>query len=238
MKYIVNTAFLASISLGLCAGSYPTQMLDRPFTLPQNSFESGVKFNNAQVGVLKTDYGITDDFQIGLSWGGMATQEDMKPDMKMNINLGYFLFTSPYASGMLNASMPFYFESAVTQSASFALTTSVPLIRGHLGMLLFYDDLVALDWSKGFHASFNLPVRLNWQATSQLYLKLGTSVANLRTTGEHDHLFNKTPLELSALFAVTPFVDIVGSVSFPKLQQPNDVVMMIGFDIRGGSLEG
>jgi hypothetical protein len=220
--------------------TYPLQMLDRPFTMPKNSFQSSLQFKNSAVGIMSTEYGITDDLELGLSWGGMSTSgQHLQPEMNMTVNLAYFLFSKPYASGMVNFSLPFYFESQVLHKASFALTTSVPLVRGHLGLLLFYDDLVALDWSKEtLQASFNFPVRLNWQATDQFYLKLGTSLGTLNTAGPQISMIDKTPLKLEALFAVTKSVDLLGSFGFANVQQPKNIVMMLGISVRGGELDG
>lgn len=240
MRAIFKLTFLFLVSLGAAAKSdYPLQMLERPFTMPKNSFQTGLEFRNSAVGIMSAEYGITDNLQIGLSWDGLVTGETLKPEMSMAVSLGYFLFSTPYASSMAEFKLPFYFESNVLKKASFAFTTSVPLVRGHLGLLLFYDELVALDGSKeNLQASFNFPVRLNWQATEQLYLKLGTSVATLSTTGEHENIIDKTPLTFSGLFAVTKSVDLLGSFGFANVQQPKDMVIMLGISIRGGELDG
>ena len=235
-----NLILFVLVSMGAVAKSeYPLQMLHRPFTMPKNAFQTSMQFKNSAVGIMSAEYGITHDLELGLEWGGMGTKgQDLQPEMSMAVKLGYFLFSTPYASSMLNFSLPFHFESNVLQKASLSLTTSVPIVRGHLGLLLFYDDLVALDWSKEtLQASFNFPVRLNWQATEQLYLKLGTSVGTLSTTGSHVSIADKTPLKFETLFAVTKSVDLLGSFGFAAVQKPSDMIFMLGVSIRGGELD-
>lgn len=241
MKTISKLIFILSlVSLKVAAKSdYPLQMLERPFTMPKNSFQTSMQFKNSAVGIMSAEYGITDDLELGFSWGGVATGETLKPETSMAVNLGYFLFSTPYVSSMASFSLPFHFESNVLKKASFAFTTSVPIVRGHLGLLLFYDDLIALDWSKDtLQASFNFPVRLNWQATQQLYLKLGTSAGTLTTTGVHKSMVDAAPLTFSVLYAVTKSVDLLGSFGFAAVQKPTDAVMMLGISIRGGDLDG
>ena len=228
---------LTFMALGTIASEYPLPMLQRPFTMPKNSFESSIQFKNSAVGVLSTDYGITDDFQLGLSWAGMSTNR-LDPAMQMSINAGYFTFANNWIANMVVASLPLYFEKNALHAFALSAPTAVPIIRGHLGLLLFYDDLVALDWENGFVAKFNFPLRLNWQATDRLFLRLGTNLATLSTNGEHNHLFKTSPLTLSGLFAVTKNVDILGSFGFPNLQKPTDMVMMLGVAFRGGALDG
>ena len=240
MKKIYFALALTLVSMGVLAKTeFPTAMLERPFTMPKNAFESGLQFKNTAVGIMSFDYGITHDFQAGVSWGGLTTDDQgLQPEMNMAVNLGYFLFSTRYASSMANFTLPFHFENDVLKKASFSFTTSIPLIRGHLALLAFYDDLIALDWTNGLKANFNFPLRLNWQATPHLYLKLATNLVNFSTTGVHTHIIDKTPLTFSALYAVTKSVDLVGSFGFTNVQDCKDAVLMLGMAFRGGELDG
>ena len=67
------SAVLLTLSLGaLAAPKYSATVFQRPFTMPQNSFESSLFFSDQNKASLGVDYGITDDFQIGLSWNGFG----------------------------------------------------------------------------------------------------------------------------------------------------------------------
>ncbi len=234
---------ISFMAFGALAEEYPLQMLERPFTMPKNAFESELLFKNSAVGIMSANYGITNDLQLGLSWNGMSTKEvesgkKIVPDMSLSINAAYFTFGTRWAAGMVTASMPLHFESNTFQSVSFAAPLSIPIVRHHLGLFLFYYDSVVFNWKDGFFAEFNLPLRLNWQATERLYLKLGTNLATLSTNGNHNHLIKTSPLTLEGLFAVTKNVDILGSFGFPDVQHAENMVMMLGVAFRGGALDG
>ncbi|MBL4819337.1 MAG: hypothetical protein JKY15_08990 [Deltaproteobacteria bacterium] len=206
--------------------------------MPKNAFESKIKFNNSSVGIISTDYGITNDFQIGISWGGVASQ-NLKPDRSISLNVGYYALTTPYSFTMLSMSMPFYMEKDPVRNVSFAAPTVFTIIPSTLGIMAFYNDLVALKWSKNkVEADFAVPFQLYWQPTEQLYLNVSTEIARLNTAGNHSHIAQTTPLNFGALFAATDSIDVMGSFEFSELQDPTKVSLMLGMAFRGGRLNG
>lgn len=211
-------------------------VFQRPFTMPQNSFQSSLNFSNSNMLMLGADYGITDKFQIGLGWEGLDTAGKL-PTQKLSLNAAHFLFSTPYASSMAVFNMPFYFDRMVLQQVNLSLSTYIPLVRGHLNLVLL-EDLVKFSWLTDTAADFKISTRLSWQATQALCLNLVTSPATLSTSGEHTHIIQKTPLELRALYAVTPMVDIVGSLGFDNIQNASGFSAMLGVLLRGGDIEG
>jgi hypothetical protein len=223
---------------------YPTAMLERPFTMPTNSFETGIKFkvDPAQMSVnsLHLDYGITDDFQIGLSWNGMGARynfSDFKAENALSLNLGYFLFANRYAASMVALSSEFLFDSRVASSTSLSAPTSIPIIRGHLAFLAFYNDLVKMDWQKNA-AEFHMPLKLNWQATPRLYIGLETHLGKLSTDGNHDYIGKTSPAWFNGLYAITPAVDVMTKIGFNEVTDQNTFGFVVGINIRGGMLDG
>lgn len=229
---------LSILSLGLLATEkYPTALFERPFTMPQNSFESSIRFDKGNVFRLGTVYGITDYTEIGLSWGGFGTAE-VKPEQAISLNFAQFLFSTRHVSSMATLSVPFHFEQMVLNKVSLGLPTYVPVVRGKLN-LVFLEDIATLEWKKDTFAQFAFHVRFSWQATHLLCLSLVTTPGTLSTAGNHTHLINVSPISLKVLYAITPMVDIVGEAGFKNIRQAQDsVVMMLGVLFRGGDIEG
>lgn len=223
---------------------YPTAMLQRPFTLPTNSFETGLNFkvNTSQLAIngMHLDYGIIDDFQIGLSWNGVSANHnfsDLTPDKAISLNLGYFLFANHYAAAMLAFTQEFHLDnSRIAKSSSLAMPTSIPLIRGHLAFMTLHNDLIKMDWEKNV-LEFNLPVKLNWQATDRLYLSVESRLGKLSTDGDHRHIFQEHDYWFQGLYAITPAIDIVARTGYNSAPD-RGFAFITGINIRGGMLDG
>ena len=120
------------------------------------------------------------------------------------------------------------------------MPTYIPLVRGHLNLVLL-ENLATLNWKESVNAEFAFHIRLSWQATHSLCLNLSTTAGILNTSGSHKHLFDTTPLNFSALYAITPMIDVLGQVGYKNLQTTNGstgLTMMLGVLFRGGEIEG
>ena len=223
---------------------YPTAMLQRPFTLPTNSFETGIKLkasaSQLAMNSLHLDYGITNDFQIGVSWNGMSANHnfsDLTADQALSLNLGYFLFANHYAASMLAFSQEFHLDnSRVAKSSSLSMPTSIPLVQGRLALMTFNRDLIKMDWEKTV-AEFNLPIKLNWQATDRLYLTAETLLGKLSTDGNHTHIFQQHDYWFQGLYAITPAIDVVAKTGYNSAPD-SGFAFIAGINIRGGMLDG
>lgn len=237
-KRILLVVFLSILSLGLLATEkYPAAVFERPFTMPQNSFESSIRFDKGNVFQLGTIYGITDHTEIGLFWNGFGTAKAM-PEQAISLALAQFLFSTKHVSSMATLSVPFHFEQMVLNKVSLGLPTYVPIVRGKLN-LVFLEDIATLQWKESTFAEFAFHVRLSWQATHSLCLSLVTTPGTLSTAGNHTHLIDVSPISLKALYAITPMFDVVGEAGFKNILQAKDnVVMMLGVSFRGGDIEG
>lgn len=227
--------FVFSLS-SLAATKYSMAVFQRPFTMPQNSFESSLRFSNANILMLGADYGITDQFQIGLGWEGMDTAGKL-PMQKISLSAAHFLFSTSYVSSMAILTLPFHFDRMVLQQVNLSLSTYVPLVRGRLNLVLL-EDLVKFSWLTDTYADFKISTRLSWQTTHALCLNLITSPVTLSTSGNHAHIIQATPLHFSALYAVTPMVDVVGSIGLDNIQNAAGFSAMLGVALRGGDIEG
>ena len=154
---------LLTLSLGAFAGpKYSITVSERPFTMPQNSFETSLSFSNKSFALLNSVYGITDNFQLGLEWGGLDTGNF--PDQKVSLGAQHFLFSTPYLSGKGVMRMPFHFNRMVLQEIALGMPAYVPVVRGKL-TLIFLENLITVKWLEDTKADFQFSTRLSWQAT-------------------------------------------------------------------------
>jgi hypothetical protein len=235
MRFVFLAAFL-SLSFTALSAPFPVTVFQRPFTMPTNSFESSLRLDKDNVFKLGTVYGITDHTEIGLSWGGFKTA-GAEAAQSISLNLSQFLFSTRYLSSMATFSMPFNFERMVLQSIEIGMPTYVPIIREHFN-LVFLEDIVKLNWKEQTYAEFAFHVRFSWQATHSLCLSLTTSPGKVSTSGNHVHIGNVLPVFASALYAVTPMVDITARAGFGNIQNVTNLTMMLGVAFRGGDIEG
>ncbi|MBH1989159.1 MAG: hypothetical protein I8H75_01260 [Myxococcaceae bacterium] len=235
----VGFLVLGFVSIGAWSfAKYPMTVFSRPFTMPRNSFETALRFSNSNAVSLSADYGITDHFQLGLSWAGL--QAGNEPDQKISLNLAHYLFATKYLSSMAIASIPFHFDASVVKGMSLSMATYIPLVRGYLNLVLL-ENLITIDWSSNPQAIFAFETRLSWQATEALCLNLVTNWAQISTTGDYEHVGLRTPLFLKALYAVTPMIDVFGQIGYNNLQKidrkEGGLIAMLGIALRGGSIE-
>lgn len=230
--------FIGLLFTGLSAiGStkYSATVFSRPFTLPQNSFDTTVNFSNERFASLSANYGITEQLQLGLEWQGLDV--GYMADQKIALNAAHFLYTTRWVSAMTKFNLPFHFNRLVLQDFTSSAPTYAHIWRGKIN-LVFLEDLVKISWLEETHAIFNLSTRLSWQATHALCLNLKTNWVALNTLGNHVHIGQTTPVEFSTLYAVTPMVDVIGSVRFLNVQNVTGFSAMLGVSLRGGDIEG
>lgn len=239
-KKNIVIALLSTLSLGLLATEkFPMTVFERPFTMPRNSFESTLFFSDNNLLMLGADYGITDHTQIGLGWGGLDTKESA-PVQKISVMASQFLFSTRHVSSMATLSIPLHFERMIFQEVNLSLPTYIPVVRGKFNVVLF-ENLAKLNWSAQTHADFKFETRLSWQATHVLCLNLITDLATVNTLGNHKHIGQATPLTFKVLYAITPMIDIMGSIGYDNIQKYESTVGitgMLGVAFRGGDLEG
>lgn len=235
-KNFALKTILLTLSLGVFAGPrYSITVSQRPFTMPKNSFETSFGFSNKSFALLNSVYGITDNFQLGLEWGGLDTSNF--PDQKVSLGAQHFLFSTPYLSAKAVMKMPFNFNRMVLQEIALGMPAYVPLVRDKL-TLVFLENLVTVNWLEDTKADFQFSTRLSWQATQAIWLYLSTSLGTLSTLGNHNHIVQTTPLTLFMLYAVTPMVDITAETGFRDIQNQTGFTVMLGVSIRGGNIEG
>lgn len=239
MKILLLISIMTVTGGLFAAEKYAISVFERPFTMPKNSFETGLRFSKSNIAEIDVDYGITEHFQLGLSWDGVNMNN--KVDRRISLNLSHYLFSTRYVSSMAIVRTPFVFNSNVIQEMTVSVPTYIPLVRGHLNLVLL-ENIVKVDWLKAPYADFAFQTRLSWQATHAFCISLISSPGKLSTSGNHVHILNQTPLSVRALYAITSMVDIVGSIGYENVQQvhvwENNFTAMIGFSLRGGDIEG
>ena len=244
MGLVSKLVFALSV-LSLSAIAYPKYamtVLERPLTMPKNSFETAMLFKNQNVMQLGLDYGAIDDYlQVGVFWNGFTVANE--PYQGLSLNLASSLFFSKYVNSMAKLSMPFQFNNQVLREISLGTPLYVAVFPGRFNVV-FFDDLLRMNWSeKQVAAQFAFGLRLSWQATRAMVLNLSSSFAVLDTAGSHKHIGMTSPLKLSALYSISPLFDVVGEVGYSDFHQSAFAGMSglnfgLGILMRGGEIEG
>lgn len=250
--------------------SYPIPIGARPFTMPRNSFESTVKFSTKKVldedkrtGELHlgVDYGITNDFQIGLAYMGGLEFKNTKDTHRLSVGLSYTTFATSVAEGMLNVETPLTFQGDIASEVNVNPMIGIGLVPKYLGLLILHDDFVKFDFgsvndkdgkngARELGITMNLPIRLGYQITQHVRTDLGTSIGTLALLPKHEekgsdkmtsHVFihEKTPMTLRAFYTFNKEVDIFASASSGNVQDiKKDLGFALGVQFRGGALGG
>lgn len=231
--------------------AFPVAMSERPFTIPQGAFQfdTGISggLEKEELGSrVSAAFGINDDFQVDISWDGMNWM-DLKPSESMSLSAAYYIGATPFSATLLIVSMPFAFgEDNIVNSMSFHALTAFGLGGGFSIMAL--DELVDFhfrpesnsdpEW-KGVYADFNVPVKLTYQATENIYLGLKTSLASFHTNKEQEYIWDRTPVAASMVYSFNNAIDIETTVGFSDVQRADKTFnASIGFSFRGGALGG
>ena len=230
---------------------FPVAISSRPFTLPAGSFEVatslGGSLSDKSMGSdLRLSLGINDDLQLDVTYGGMSWM-DVTPTQSMSVGVGYFTYANDFMASMASLSVPLDFGADhVAQSVSFAAFTVFGLGNG-FGIHAFYENLVDFhfrpathgdaEWT-GMYADFNLPVRLAYQASDEVYLGLSTNLATLHTNKAQEYIWDVTPIKLAAAYSFSNAVDLGVWVGFTDVKDANTFNGGIGFSVRGGALNG
>lgn len=239
MKLLLKTSVFLVVSLSsIAAPKFSKTAMERPFTMPQNSFESNLGFSTKNISSLGVDYGITDNIQLGVGWSGFDL--DKNPEQSIRLNAAAPVFSTSFVSSMARVSMPIYFTSLPAQEISASMPLYFSIISGKLSLALL-EDFFTINWADSTHASFAFNTKLSYQATHSLYMALGTSLGTLSTAGDHQHLANSFPIRFSVLYAVTPMVDLLGGIEYSNLVNHTGTAglgLSFGMLFRGGAIEG
>ncbi len=251
---------------------FPTEVIKRPFTLPSGSFEARLQMNKD---VMDTDnfvfrlgvgVGITNDLELGVMWDGVNVNQ-RQVNKSVGLNAGYFLYAVPGVAAMLSLNVPLYFggeqrnaagaladNGYVFRSVSLSMPTAFS-INSNMNFMAFHDDFLAIyrgspaladtTVDPDLHAKIRLPFKFGWQATSRLWLNLGTNFATFYLGGtdkfvkNSKYIWQETPITASALYAITNAVDVSLSTGFGNLQDPGKTFnVFVGLNVRAGRLDG
>jgi hypothetical protein len=230
------------VAFGLCFGSvayanYPISALSRPLTTPSGVFETSLSFNNLRFGEIRIDYGVTENFQVGVDWAGLSSR-GLTPSAEFNIHAAHTLFETPYLRTKAFAGLPIFLQKTVLQETTFSLPTFVTVVPDHLSVVVL-EDLVTFNWISETNAQFRFPVRLFWQSTQALSLNV---IADLATLNSHPdrrdysdtHILEMTPVRVQALYGITQDVDVYGGVGFDNVQNGTGMAANLGVVVRTG----
>lgn len=235
------------------SSAYPSALIKRPFTLPQGSFEvsGAMKFGNhrddsgavandmASLNSLSARVGLTDDLQFAVSWNGFQIPK-MNPTKSVNAGLGYFVGANRFFATMVSVDVPLHFNSDVVRNVQFAATTAFGVTKD-ISILAFYDNLVDFRFAgKKYEASFNLPIKVGYQATDSLWLDVSTTLATFQvgSSKEHSYIWQAAPVKVRGLYAITNAFDVVADVGFDNVVKPKDsFAFTLGLNYRIGILD-
>jgi hypothetical protein len=244
---------------GPSSSAYSTALIERPFTLPGGTAEiSGkMKFGNfsrtgdvvapdmVSVDRIAMSVGITDRVQFGASWSGFQI-----PNVKntihrsANANLGVFLGATNWFASMASVDAPLNFNNVksardVFSSVSFSMPTAFGIGVKNLSFLAFYDGLVDFRFAdKKYEASFNLPIKVGYQATRSLWVDLSTNIAKFEIGSDkaHSYIWKKAPLNFKALYAITNVFDVVADIGVDDVTKPKEsFAFTLGVNYRVGN---
>lgn len=226
--------------------AYSTSVSQRPFTLPAGVGEVGGKIklssdkNAVALDFVHLSLGVTNDLQLGLSWGGIQFPA-LSPATSLNVSAGYSLFANDWIASMASLEVPFHFEDQNIRNVSFAMPTVFPIIKG-LSIVGFYDSLLNFQFhDRIYKVSVNLPIAVAYQATQNFALDVSTRIAkfDIGALMNQTYIWDSLPVRVKALYAFTNAFDIVGTVGFADAFSPKDTFSVtLGAQFRIGDLNG
>jgi hypothetical protein len=236
------------------SSAYPTALLQRPFTLPAGTAEVGGKMKlgahydeNGKTAsdIVSLDWvsvgvGVTDDLQFGINWSGFQIPK-LNPSRSLGLNAGYFLFANKVAAAMLSLDVPVYFNQSVFRNVTLAMPTAFGIVK-NVSLITFYDSLVDVNFSSGkYGVSFNLPLKVGYQVTPNLWLDVSTRVAkfDLGVRTKTSYFWKSAPVKLRGFYAINNAFDVVADVGFDDAFKPTDTfAVVLGLQYRMGNLDG
>lgn len=234
--------------------AYPTALLQRPFTLPQGTAEVGGKMKlgahydengKSASDLVSLDWvsvgvGVTNDLQFGLNWSGFQIPK-LNPSKSLGLNAGYFLFANNVAASMLSLDVPVYFTQSAFRNVTLSMPTAFGIVK-NVSLLAFYDSLIDVNFSSGkYGVSFNLPVKVGYQVTPNLWLDISTRLAkfDLGVRAKTNYFWKSAPVKLRGFYAINNAFDVVADVGFDDAFKPTDTfAVVLGLQYRMGNLDG
>jgi hypothetical protein len=235
------------------SNAFPTAVIKRPFTPPQGSLEvsGAMKFGNhtgdagavapdmASLSSLSARFGLTDDLSVGVSWDGFLIPK-MNPTKSFTAGLGFFVGANKFAATMVSVDVPVHFNSDAVRNVRFAAPTAFG-IAPNVSILAFYDGLVDFRFAgKKYEASFNLPIKVGYQATEKLWVDASTNLATFEVGSQkgHNYIWQKAPVKVRGLYAITNSFDVVADVGFDNVVKPKETfAFTLGLNYRIGVLD-
>jgi hypothetical protein len=222
--------------------SWPTEIIDRPLTLPEGWLSAGASFaassdlstvGSAATGLWGVSYGVTGDLSVGLGYA-LALREFERRG-PLDLNAGYtFLVAGPLT---------------LTATGSYShdfMTGGDQLATGAMMWLMLGDRLALI--SPGGQIGYAIedsaltasaPIALGFQASSRVFAQLGVELAEIGVANSETTLFgaDQTALELAVFATPVPSIDIGASVGADPKNDLGDtatfgVVVMVNRALR------
>lgn len=243
MKKTKLSLMLVSLLAASFASAYPLAFRYRPLTLPQGIAEINARlglgsFQPEQFGLgLNAAVGLTDAFQIGLLYNGIA----FKPfgfiqQISPHLSAGFVQNDSMAMAGRL--SVPILFANPYVNTVMVDLPTRI-FLGDYVDLNLFHMDFLTFEFGNAFNAQIQLPVTFGFQITDALWAYLGTRLAelNTNTTMGQRFLWQGFPFHLGLLYAFTESFDAVAMLDSGALTSvAQNMNFALGINFRFGNM--
>jgi len=227
------------------AADYPTAHNSRPLTLPGGVFTAGTdvnmtdKFEGMSMGI-NLGYGIIDDFDINIHWGGMALMPEFAVNKSTTIGLSYNVVKSADNSHSLAIALgtPLYVtdEKAFNDiglGADYRWNVMGGKLSIHTGKRLFN---IQLEGPEGeFAAQAVLDLGFAYQATDNLNIRMDfVNLVWLPLVGGGDMISvaDATPIALTTTYAIDNTMDLGLMVTADAQAAGDTLALGLTFDWR------
>jgi hypothetical protein len=203
------------------AARWPRAVIARPLTLPGGLAQLGmdVTANTGDSTVLAMNvigYGITDDLEATAFYA--FSLKDFEVNGSFDIDVGYKL-----ARGALDGKLEVIARGRAGYSALDETANPLRLgahvqynVTDKLALITPGQQLVlelAEDMAGDRPVLFQLPVAVGFQAASELYLQLDTTLAQIASSGNALFGADTTPIALTAVYNAIPALDVLAAIS-------------------------
>jgi len=226
-------------------GDYPTEINNRPLTLPAGALEVNVGVNVAgfttdiSAGMdLGVSYGIMDGLDAGLTWSGMSFAPEVAANKQIGIGIAYSVLDTDAADLAVVLGVPLDFTgdpvkvfNNIGLGADFRYTMGDVAIHTGSNLLNFELENIAGD----FGMAITLDLGIAYQASEVMNVRLDTHLVNIPVVGGGDitSIADATPIALTFGYELDNTMGLGLGVVIGDVQNAGDTMgVRLAFDWR------
>jgi hypothetical protein len=220
--------------------AWPQEIIMRPLTLPKGSWAAGTdlaahKSFDIVGDALVVGYGITDELEVGVSYGFALRDFEAKGDVALDA--GYAVFRGDEIELIARASFGYSLLGEDLLPIGLGVQGQYTHDSGKFAVVMPADHLsigIAGDMAP---IDFQLPIGVGFQATPNIYAEVTTVLFNLGLSNSANAFFGAdvVPVEAGVFFSPNNTMDIGVGVSTDVKNDPGDnLFLFAGFRYYGG----